>query len=295
MSMDYYDFMYGLEEAFSALDNPELLGSMIVGFIVGGILSSLYSLLVYILQSVGFYSVAKRRGIHHAWLGWIPVANMWVLGSIADQWRFVSKGKVTKNRRTLLALQIVIFVLYLILFVAAFFVGFSIAEAMMNGTDPSFELMGSSIVALVVYFAMMVIAIILTVFQYIALYGYFASCNPNNAVAFLVLGIIFPFLLPYFIFFGRKGDLGMPPRVPVQPAPVFQPGQPPQAWQPPQPQTWQPPQPQTWQPPQPQAWQPPAPNPWLQQQNDMNEDVLVQTTPEAPADTQPETPENEAE
>ena len=36
-------------------------------------------------------------------------------------------------------------------------------------------------------------------------------------------------------------------------------------------------------------------HPWLQQQNDMNEDVLVQTTPEAPADTQPETPENEAE
>lgn len=288
MSMDYYDFMYALEDAFSALDNPEILGSLIVGWLVGGILASLYNLLVYILQSVGFYSVAKRRGIHHAWLGWIPVANMWVLGSIADQWRFVSKGKVTKNRRTLLVLQILIAVFFVVLFIGAVFLVVSAADAMMYGSDPSFEFMASAVVVLVAYFAMLVIAIILTVFQYIALYGYFASCNPNNAVAFIVLGILFSFLLPYFIFFGRKGDLGMPPRQPVyQQPPVFQPAPPPAG------NTWQPPQPQAWQ--QPQGWQPPQPNPWLQQQNDMNEDVLVQTTPEESADVQPEAPENEAE
>ncbi len=29
----------------------------------------------YILSSLGFYTLAKRRGIRHPWLSWIPVAN----------------------------------------------------------------------------------------------------------------------------------------------------------------------------------------------------------------------------
>ena len=36
----------------------------------------------YVLQALGMYRIAERRGIHRPWLAWIPVANSWVLGSI---------------------------------------------------------------------------------------------------------------------------------------------------------------------------------------------------------------------
>ena len=39
----------------------------------------------YVLWSLGVYTIAKRRGIRKPWLSWIPVGNLWILGSISDQ------------------------------------------------------------------------------------------------------------------------------------------------------------------------------------------------------------------
>ena len=50
------------------------------------------------------------------------------------------------------------------------------------------------------------------VFWQISLYDLYTSCNPKHNVLFLVLGIIFGVAIPYFIFFNRNKELGMPPR-----------------------------------------------------------------------------------
>lgn len=52
----------------------------------------------------------------------------------------------------------------------------------------------------------------LAVFQYISLYDVFQSCNPGTSVVFLVLSVIFPILVPFFLFADRKKELGMPRR-----------------------------------------------------------------------------------
>lgn len=59
-----------------------------------------------------------------------------------------------------------------------------------------------------------IISIVLMVFQYIALYDLFCSCNPENSTMFLVLSILFGVARPFFIFADRNKDLGMPPRKP---------------------------------------------------------------------------------
>lgn len=173
---------------------------------------------MYILQSVGMYTIAKRRGIHHPGLAWVPVANMWILGSISDQYRYVVKRKIRNRRKVLLGLLIATYVLLLA------FAGVMVAS-IISGT---FEVPGPAQFyaafgmsgAMLVYLAAWVISVIATVFMYLAYYDLFASCNPSNAVLFLVLGIFFNFLLPVFIFVCRKKDEGMPPRriqVPVAP------------------------------------------------------------------------------
>ena len=50
------------------------------------------------------------------------------------------------------------------------------------------------------------------VFRYIAYHKLFTSSDPNNAVAFLIIGIFIPVTLPFFVFACRKKDRGMPPR-----------------------------------------------------------------------------------
>lgn len=217
-------------EGFTAMEGPAV-GIFIAVYLIVLLFASGYSILVYILQSLGFYTIANRRGIHHPWLAWLPVANMWILGSIADQYRYVAKGQVKNRRKTLVGLMIA---LYVLLFV---FLGATIA-LLITGIGSEFDMAVTDsamavplIILAVAYVAMMVIAIVTTVYQYISLYDLFSSCNPNNAVAFLVLSIFFNFLLPYFVFACRKKDLGMPPRKVQVPVAPWQPAPEPPVWQ----------------------------------------------------------------
>lgn len=172
----------------------------------------LYSVAVYVLQSLGMYTIANRRGIHNPWLAWIPVANVWTLGSISDQYQYVAKGKVRNRRKILLGLNIALIVLTIAFFAVYMVTIFSLVEKTMISEPDMMDVIGPLLTILGAFLVLMVVAIIQTVFVYIAYYDLFASCNPENAVLFLVLGIFFSFLLPYFVFFSRKKDLGMPPR-----------------------------------------------------------------------------------
>lgn len=165
----------------------------------------LFSVACYILSSLGVYTLAKRRGIHHPWLSWIPYGDMWILGSISDQYQYVKKGKIKNRRKVLLALSIATTALLIPIVI------FTVFAAM------GYQLFVVLIV--LAYLALMVFAIVGSVFQYVSYYDLFSSSKPENANLFLVLGIIFPVTLPFFLFACRKCDGGMPPRkAPVPPA-----------------------------------------------------------------------------
>lgn len=164
----------------------------------------------YVLQSIGMHTIAKRRGIKHPWLCWLPIGDVWILGSISDQYQYVAKGKIRNRRKVLLGIAIGVLVVGVPLLVGGVvgmlvgLYGFSMEETGAFGA-----MFG---VFLLVYVAVLAVGIVNAVLQYIALYDLFASCNPDNATLFLVLGIFFPVCLPFFMFSSRKKDLGMPPR-----------------------------------------------------------------------------------
>ena len=61
----------------------------------------LISIVMYVLQSIGLYKTAKRRGIHNAWLSWLPVGCTWIIGCISDQYQYVVRGKIRNKRKAL--------------------------------------------------------------------------------------------------------------------------------------------------------------------------------------------------
>ena len=208
---------------------------MIVGivYMIAMLISLAYGVTVYILQSLGMYTMAKRRGIHHPGLAWVPVANMWILGSISDQYQYVVKSKIRNRRKVLLGFMIAVESIAILFMIFAFSVLFNISDSAMSGHSfgtanimPLIGIMGA-------YLVLMVLAIVASVFQYIACYDLFRSATPNNAVLFLILGIFFNFLLPFFIFACRKKDEGMPPRKIQVPVAPWTPAPPPPAptWQ----------------------------------------------------------------
>lgn len=215
--MEYYgEFEYnfpGLMEGATAGVAGIVTGIfLIVYFLLMGV-----SLVSYVLGSLGMYRVAKRRGIHHAWLAWVPVGNNWLLGSISDHYQYVVKHKVTKRRTVLLILSIILMGISILFGVAT---GVTVASMDAVSAD-----MGGAIlsVALMVitYLAVMGLSIAICVIGYIAYYDLFQSSRPEYSVLFLVLGIFFSIAIPFFVFACSKYDKGMPARrVPQEPVQV---------------------------------------------------------------------------
>jgi len=69
------------------------------------------------------------------------------------------------------------------------------------------------------------VTIAYTIIRYMALYDVYNSLDPKNSVMYLVLGILFGVTEPFFLFFNRNKDEGMPPRKqtaePVQELPDY--------------------------------------------------------------------------
>ncbi len=201
-----------MESVFYLLDN-----GLWTGF---SLCTNLLSIVSYVLFSLGLYTVAKRRMINHPWLSWIPVANIWILGSLSDQYRYVVRGQNKSKRKVLLTLKIVAVALSVVIVVVCLGAVFNLAAGAVYGMDEEqlfrevfSMLFGVGGLALVI----LPVTVVLAVFRYMALYDLYLSFDPENAVLFLVLSIIFAVTEPFFIFFNRQKDRGMPPRAPQQP------------------------------------------------------------------------------
>lgn len=170
-----------------------ILGGIIL---VVALIVLILGVLTYVFSSVGLYTIAKRRGIRHAWMAWIPVANKWILGSVSDQYQYVTGGKVRYNRIILVALAVLSCVMS----------GVSTESvwAAVEGVAALGTLSAGLVTGL--------ISIAGVVFHFMALYDLYRSCNPGSSTVFLVLSIIFRITEPFFVFSCRNKDLGMPPR-----------------------------------------------------------------------------------
>lgn len=208
------------------MDVYEEIGGLIAGIyaIVAGVglLTTALGIAMWILQSLGMYTIAQRRQIKHPWLAWLPVANMWMLGSISDQYYYVARGKVKNRRKWMVALAIVTALLYAATVVAQIATTVQVIMGIEQGNmDPSTDPMQVILMMLPqVGFAFLVWAVALwsTIIQHMSYYGLYSSCDPNNKAVFTVLGIFFPVTIPFFIFACRNKDRGMPPRKGAAPA-----------------------------------------------------------------------------
>lgn len=209
-----YDFY---EPPFMDTVEPtgSLFGIVFGVYFAACLLSYAYAILVYIFHALGLYTLANRRGIHHPWLAWVPFGNLWILGSIADQYQYVAKGRVKNRRKVLIGLSIALMALLLVL------VGGILAMVItaFDSVD-SQPAMGALAVMGISLLAVLVVSILAMVYEYICYYNLYTSSDPGNGVAYLVLSIFFTFLIPFLVFACRKKDLGMPPRRPQTPVSI---------------------------------------------------------------------------
>ena len=135
------------------------------GFFVFIILA--LSITMYVLSSIGLYKLAANQKIDNPWMAWIPVANLYILGSIIKSLKIDSYQ--IPNIQLVLPIG---FLLTIIL-------------------RPT-PLIGSAVN--IAYFILCLLAI----------YKLYKIYRPNQAVVWLILSIILPFMGPIFIFIMRN-------------------------------------------------------------------------------------------
>ena len=169
----------------------------IFGKLLTGGVALLFSIAIYVFTALSLYTVAKRRGIAAPWLAWVPVAGLWVLGSLSD--RYLTQGQIRHKRISLLVWTGASWVL-----TGGIVVGTIAAIA---GAS-----VGAILTVLCLALAVACAAIVYVVLYFMALYDVYASCDPQNAALYLVLSVFFRFLVPVFLFLSRNLEKGMPPR-----------------------------------------------------------------------------------
>ena len=201
--IDYYSDILG-----GSLD---MIQRMLILYVFIWGVSALVGIAIYILQSLSLYTIAERRCIKKPWLSWIPFGHLWILGSISDQYRYVVKGQVKNKRKALLTLEI----LAAVAMTACFALwGVLVSKLILVAMgEPNYtELINIATVMAVLAIAAGGIKVASAVIQYMADYDLYRSCEPGNAVIYLVLSIFFNITRPIFMIVCCRKDEGMPPR-----------------------------------------------------------------------------------
>ena len=202
-------------------------GNLSLNFATGGL-----GVLVFVLQALALYAIAKHRCIKKPWLAWIPVVNVWILGSVSDQYRYVVKGQVKNKRKVLLGLNIAMSVIGSVILIAAVWLlavlvlmmisipAVSDAETLLSNlmyyAGNNAVLLNLLAVAAFLAIPLAVLAVIQTVYFYMALYDLYCSCEPKNSTLYLVLSLVGNVVVEgacaVFMILCKDKDLGMPPR-----------------------------------------------------------------------------------
>ncbi len=141
--------------------------------------SIIYFTIVYVLRSQALYAIAKRRNIKGAWLVWVPVANNWIMGTIADDYNKTVVGKKTGWKIALLVVGIVS-ALFAFLYVIPF-VGYFLYLPFMVGYG---------------------------ILKYMAFHKIYRSCNPGKSLVYIMFSIFAP-VEGFFLYSVKDEDLGI--------------------------------------------------------------------------------------
>ncbi len=185
--------------------------SSVLAYLSGFWFSWIISIGTYLLTAIGIYKMGKNLGFSNAWLSFVPFANIYAFGRIAEKYIKLDGRPSAKFSKILLALYIIMCVLavVLIIFILVFIIIESIADPTIDAFLSSDAVSASVGVTFILPLILLMLGILgvctaYVVIYYIALWRIFAIYDGDNATLYLVLSIFFSFLAPIFLFVLRN-------------------------------------------------------------------------------------------
>lgn len=188
---------------------PEEVVSFFLTVFIGVFaVSAVIGIAIYLLESISVYKMAKSAEIKNPWLAFIPVANDWVFGTLAEKYK---KKNGTKSARFGIILPVLEGIVLIEAIALTIFTVISVKEitgyaldAVNTSAEMAPEQFMSLIPVIILYFALMAVAIAYAVVFFIALWRVYSSFDKSNATLYIVLSVIFTISVPIILFIIRN-------------------------------------------------------------------------------------------
>lgn len=193
----------------SELGVPDETVSFFLAIFIGTFtISLLIGLALYLLESIGVYKMAKSAEIKNPWLSFVPVGRNWVFGTLAEKYK---KKNGTKSARFGIILPVLEGIVLIEAIALTIFTVISIKEitgyaldAVNTSSEMAPEQFMSLISVIILYFALMAVAIAYAVVFFIALWRVYSSFDKPNATLYIVLSVVFTISVPIILFIIRN-------------------------------------------------------------------------------------------
>ena len=159
----------------------------------------------YVFVSLGGQRMARKVGMSNPWMFWIPCANVYAMGNLADTQATLCEGKNTTYRKKMLAWSIVVAcaaipwaIAYTVFMVAAAANGLLDENGVLITLDgASLEpLIGPTLFLLAVSLVFLALYIVYVVIYYKTLYRIYKLYAPNGAAGLIVLSVFVSVAIP---------------------------------------------------------------------------------------------------
>ena len=181
-----------------------------------------YGAYSYVGVGLGGMRMARKVGMNNPWMFWVPMANVYALGNLADTQAALCEGKSTNYRKKMLAWTIVNIcsAIFMVISMVPFMVA-ATANGMLDEygnlttLDSAGEeaLIGPALFFLFGLLVFFVLYIIYLVVYYKSLYRIFKLYAPDGAAGLLVLAVLVSIAIPAVF-------LALSKREPVLPIPA---------------------------------------------------------------------------
>ncbi len=142
----------------------------------GSRVMSLVSTLVgFLLLAIAFTTIARNKGIKNRWTAWVPVAQSWMMGCIADKYNYVVRGRRTCLRAFLLLLSLLFSATYVVAMIVSVKTGYGF-------TDSAAFMTSSSV--------MVLMDLLFGLLRWISCYKILRFCGARHRVLLIILMMI---------------------------------------------------------------------------------------------------------
>lgn len=180
-----------------------------------------YAAYAYVFVSLGGQRMARKVGMSNPWMFWIPCANVYAMGNLADTQATLCEGKNTTYRKKMLTWTIVVACIAIVWAIAfSVFIVVAAANGMLDangdlvtldGFDPD-ALIGPALFFLLTSLAFLVLYIVYLVIYYKALYRIYKLYAPDGAAGLVVLSIFVSVAIPAVFLSLSKREPVLPSR-----------------------------------------------------------------------------------